>query len=62
LSDLNHSENSIQPVSDEERAELLARVYAIILSPEWELDVDDMTMPKISKSENDSEQVDVQNE
>jgi hypothetical protein len=60
LSDLTHSENSIQPVSDERRAELLFRVYSIILSPEWEIDA--VTVPMINRSESDSEQVDVQNE
>lgn len=60
MSDLTHSENRIQPVSDERRAELLSRVYAIILSPEWEMEA--VTVPTIDRSESASEQVDVQNE
>jgi hypothetical protein len=60
LSELTHSENSIQPVSDERRAELLSRVYSIILSPEWDMDA--VTVPTINRPENGSEQVDIRNE
>ncbi len=60
MSDLTNPENRIQPVSDERRAELLSRLYSIILSPEWGMDV--VTVPTINRPENGSEQVDIRNE